>query len=142
MIDKVRQKAAVEEKKKDGDLKKKGGGVPQSSRLLSLETPVPAARKVIREEQGDSNMLLETSDGDGFKDIVKAADAFTSRVSAGHGVDKDKIHRGRCNGGVPRKDLASQKARSKGNSKGNSGKLRKMGKKDDKGSKTWSHPER
>ena len=71
--------------------------------------PVQAARKVIREEQGDSNMLLETSDGDGFKDIVKAADAFTSRVSAGHGVDKDKIHRGRGNGGSPKEKTSQAK---------------------------------
>ena len=97
--------------------------------MLSLETPpVPAARRVIREEQDDSNMVLETSDGDGFKDIVKAADAFTSRVGAGHGVDKDKIHRGRCNGGVPKEKTSQAKRQEQGESsqEGTVDKLKKM----------------
>ena len=52
-------------------------------------------RKIIKEEQSDSNMEVETDDKEGFKDIVKAADDFASRVGCGKGVDKDKIHKGK-----------------------------------------------
>ena len=54
--DKVRQKAAAEEKKKDDDLKKK----EEVSKKLEDEKPgnllVSVVRKVIKEEQSDSNM--------------------------------------------------------------------------------------
>ena len=33
-------------------------------------------RKIIKEEQSDSNMEVETDDKEGVKDIVKAADDF------------------------------------------------------------------
>ena len=73
------------------------------SRKLEDDEPgnllVCVVRKVIKEEQGDSKMGEETNDSDGFKDIVKAADAFASRVGAGHGVDKDTIQKGKDNGG-------------------------------------------
>ena len=100
---------------------------------------VSAVRKVIKEEQADSNLVVETSDGDGFREIVKAADASASRVGAGHGVDKDKIHRGKGSGGSPNDKTSLAKGSSKGISKENSGKLKKIGKKYGKGSNTWSH---
>ena len=37
---------------------------------------ISVIRKVIKEEQGDSNMGVESNDGDVVKDIEKAADAF------------------------------------------------------------------
>ena len=64
MIDKVRQKASAEEKKKDDDLKKEEDEKPGN--LL-----VSVVRKVIKEEQCDSNMVVETDNKEGFKDIVK-----------------------------------------------------------------------
>ena len=86
MIDKVRQKAAVEEKKKDDDLKKK----EEVSKKLEDEKPgnllVSVVRKVIKEEQSDSSMGVETDNKEGFKDIVKAADDFASKVGSGKGV--------------------------------------------------------
>ena len=76
MIDKVRLKAAVEEKKKDDDLKKK----EEVSKKLEDEKPgnllVSLKRKVIKEEQSDPSMEVETDNKEGFKDIVKAADDF------------------------------------------------------------------
>ena len=95
MIDKVRQKAAVEEKKEDDDLKKK----EEVSKKLEDEKPgnllVSVVRKVIKEEQNDSSMGVETDNKEGFKDVVKAADDFASKVGSGKGVDKDKIHKGK-----------------------------------------------
>ena len=83
MIDKVRQKPAVEEKKKDDDLKKK----EEVSKKLGDEKPgnrlVSVVRKVIKEEQSDSSMGVETDNKGGFKDIVKAADDFASKVGSG-----------------------------------------------------------
>ena len=71
---------------------------------------VSVVRKVIKEEQGDSNMVVETSDRDGFREIVKAADAFASRVGAGHGVDMDKNPQGQRQWRLSqRKDLAGQR---------------------------------
>ena len=85
MIDKVRQKAAVEEKKKDDDLKKK----EEVSKKLEDEKPgnllVSVVRKVIKEEQNDSSMGVETDNKEGFKDIVKVADDFASKVGSGKG---------------------------------------------------------
>ena len=110
MTDKVRQRAAVEEKKKDDDLKKKGGGVQKK---LEDEKPgnllISVVRKVIKEEQSDSNVEVETDNKEGFKDIVKAADDFASRVGSGKGVDKDKIHKGKRERRFPRKNIADQK---------------------------------
>ena len=88
-------------------------------------------RKVIKEEQGDSNMGgVETNDGDVVKDIEKAADAFASRVGAGHNVEKDTIHKGKGNGSSPKEKTLQTKGKGKGNSKGKSGKLGKIEKKD------------
>ena len=67
MIDKVRQKAAVEEKKIDDDLKKK----EEVSKKLEDEKPgnllVSVVRKVIKEEQNDSSMGVETDNKEGFQ---------------------------------------------------------------------------
>ena len=117
MTDKVRQKAAAEEKKKDDDLKKK----EEVSKKLEDEKPgnllVSVVRKVIKEEQSDSNMGFET-DKEGFQDIVKAADDFASRVGSGEGVDKDKNPKGqRERRFTQRKNIANQK-REQGKSQG------------------------
>ena len=110
MIDKVRQKAAVEEKKKDDDLKKK----EEVSKKLEDEKPgnllVSVVRKVIKEEQSDSSMGVETDNKEGFKNIVKAADDFASKVGSGKGVDKDKIHKGKGKGNsLKKRNIADQK---------------------------------
>ena len=56
--------------KKDDDLKKK----EEVSKKLDDEKPgnlvVSVVRKVIKEEQSDSNMGVETDNKEGFKDIV------------------------------------------------------------------------
>ena len=41
---------------------------------------VSVVRKVIKEKQNDSSMGVETDNKEGFKDIVKAADDFASKV--------------------------------------------------------------
>ena len=127
MIDKVRQKAAVEEKKKDDELKKK----EEVPKKLEDEKPgnllVSVLRKVIEEEQNDSSMGVETNNKEGFKDIVKAADDFASKVGSGKGVDKDKIHKGKGKGNSLKKETSQIKSKSKGNHKGNTkGKKRKV----------------
>ena len=94
---------------------------------------VSVVRKVIKEEQGDSNMGVETNDGDVVKEIEKAADAFASRVGAGHNVEKDTINKGKGNGGSPKEETLQTKGKGKGNSKGKSGKLGKIEKKGGKG---------
>ena len=113
MIDKVRRKAADEEKKKEEDLKKK----EEVSKKLEDAKPgnllVSVVRKVIKEEQGDSNMGVETNDGDVVKDIEKAADAFASRVGAGHNVEKDTIHKGKGNGSSPKEKPYKPKAKAR-----------------------------
>ena len=66
---------------------------------------VSDVRKVIKEEQSDSNMGVETDNKEGFKDIVKAADDFASRVGSGKELTKTKGHRERR---FPqRKDIAN-----------------------------------
>ena len=119
MIDKVRRKAAVEEKKKDDDLKKK----EEVSKKLEDEKPgnllVSVVRKVIKKEQNDSSMEVETDDKEGFKDIVKAADDFASKVGSGKGIDKDKIHKRKGKGKSLKKETSQIKSKSKGNPKGN-----------------------
>ena len=119
MIDEVRQKAAVEEQKKDDDLKKK----EEVSKKLEDKKPgnllVSVVRKVMKEEQRDSSMGVETDNKEGFKDIVKAADDFASKVGSGKGVDKDKIHKGKGKGNSIKKDTSQIKSKSKGNPKGN-----------------------
>ena len=91
------------------------------SKKLEDEKPgnllVSVVRKVIKEEQSDSNMGLETDNKEGFKDIVKAADEFASRVGCGKGVDKDKIHKGKGKGDS-HKEKTSQ-IKSWGNPNGN-----------------------
>ena len=74
---------------------------------------VSVVRKVIKEEQSDSNMEVETDDKEGFKDIVKAADDFASRVGSGKGVDKDKIHKGKGKGDSLKEKNHRSKARAK-----------------------------
>ena len=143
MIDKVRQKAAVEEKKKDDDLKKK----KEVSKKLKDEEPgnllVSVVRKIIKEEQSDSNMEVETDDK-GFKDIVKAADDFASRVGSGKGVDKDKIHKGKGKGDSLKEKTSQIKSKSKGNPKdnpkGKRGKSTQSDEKDGKGPKNVVSP--
>ena len=110
MTDKVRQKAAVEEKKKDDDLKKK----EEVSNKLEDEKPgnllVSVVRKVIKEEQNDSSMGVETDNKGGFKDVVKATDDFASKVGSGKGVDKDKIHKEKGEGNsLKKRNIADQK---------------------------------
>ena len=120
------------------------------SKKLEDEKPrnllVSVVRKVIKEEQSDSNMVVETDNEEGFKGIVKAADDFASRVGSGNGVDKDKIHKGKGKGDSPKEKTSQIKSKSKGNPKGNpkgkSGKSTKSDKKDGKGQKTWYHPAR
>ena len=144
MIDKVRQKAAVEEKKKDDDLKKK----EEVSKKLEDEKPgnllVSVVRKVIKEEQNDSSMGVETDNKEGFKDIVKAADDFASKVGSGKGVDKDKIHKGKGKGNSLKKETSQIKSKSKGNPKGNTkgkrGKSTQSNKTDGKGPKNVVSP--
>ena len=76
----------------------------------------------------------EKNDGDGVKDIEKAADAFASRVGANSGGGGDKIHRGKGNGSFPKDKTSHAKGKSKGDSIGNNGKLKMDGKKAGKGS--------
>ena len=64
-------------------------------------------------------MGVETDNKEGFKDIVKAADDFASRVGSGKGVHKDKIHKGKGKGDSPKEKTSQIKSKSKGNSKGN-----------------------
>ena len=141
MVDKVRQKAAAEEKKKDDDLKKK----EEVSKKLEDEKPgnllVSVARKVIKEEQSDSNMGAETDNKEGFKYIVKAADDFASRVGSGK---KTKSTRAQGKEIHPKKKHRRSKARAKeipkGNPKGKGGKSKKSDKKDGKGPKKRGIP--
>ena len=109
MIDKVRQKAAAEEKKKDDDLKKK----EEVSKKIEDEKPenllVSVVRKVIKEEQSDSNMGVETDNKEGFKDIVKVADDFAS--GSGKGVEKTKSKRAKGKEIPPKKKHHRSKAR-------------------------------
>ena len=57
------------------------------SKKLEDEKPgnllVSVVRKVIKEEQNDSSMGVETDNKEGFKDIVKVADDFASKVGSG-----------------------------------------------------------
>ena len=144
MIDNVRQKAAAEEKKEDDDLKKK----EEVSQKLEDEKPgnllVSVGRKVIKEEQSDSNMGVETDNKEGFKDVVKAADYFASRVGSGKGVDKHKIHKGKGKGDSLKEKTSQTRDKSKGNPKGNpkrkSRKSTKSDKKDGNGPKNVVSP--
>ena len=106
MIDKVRQRVAAEEKKKDDDLKKK----EEVSKKLEDEKLghllVSVVRKVIKEEQSDSNMEVETDNKEGFKDIVKAADDFASRVGSGKEVTKTTSTRAKGKEIHPKKNSA------------------------------------
>ena len=71
---------------------------------------VSVVRKVIKEEQNDSSMGVETDNKEGFKDIVKVADDFASKVGSGKGIDKDKIHKGKRERKFPQKrNIADQK---------------------------------
>ena len=118
------------------------------SKKLEDEKPrnllVSVVRKVIKEEQSDSNMVVETDNEEGFKGIVKAADDFASRVGSGNGVDKDKIHKGKGKGDSPKEKTLQIKSKSKGNPKGNpkgkSGKSTKSDKKDGKGQQNVVSP--
>ena len=100
---------------------------------------VSVVRKVIKEEQSDSSMEVETDNKKGFKDIVKAADDFASKVGAGKGVDKDKIHKGKGKENSLKKETSQIKSKSKGNPKGNPkgkrGKSTLSNKTDEKGPK-------
>ena len=71
-------------------------------------------------------MGVETDNKEGFKDIVKAADDFASKVGSGTGIDKDKIHKGKGKGNSLKKETSQIKSKSKGNPKGNT-----KGKKED-----------
>ena len=147
MKDKVRQKAAVEEKKKDDDLKKKEE-VSKKKKKNEDEKPanllVSVVRQVIKEEQSDSSMGVETDNKEGFKDIVKAADDFATKVGSGKGVDKDKIHKGKGKGNSLKKETSQIKSKSKGNPKGNPkgkrGKSTQSNKTDGKGPKKVLSP--
>ena len=92
------------------------------SKKLQDEKPrnllVSVVRKVIKEEQSDSNMEVETDNKEGFKDVVKVAEYFASRVGSGKGVDKDKIHKGKGKGGSFKEKTSQIKGKSKGNPKG------------------------
>ena len=139
MIDKVSQKAAVEEKKKD-DVSKKLEDEKPGNLLVSV------VRKVIKEEQNDSSMGVETDNKEGFKDIVKVADDFASKVGPGKGIDKDKIHKGKGKGNSLKKETSQIKSKSKGHPKGNTkgkrGKSTQSNKTDGKGPKNVESPGR
>ena len=90
-------------------------------------------------------MGVETDNEEGFKDIVKAADDFASKVGSGKGIDKDKIHERKGKGNSLKKETSQIKSKSKGNPKGNTkeqrGKSTQSNKTDGKGSKkTSNHP--
>ena len=82
---------------------------------------------------------VETDNNEGFKDIVKAADDFASKVGSGKGIDKDKIHKGKGKGNSHKKETSQLKSKSKrnpnGNTKGKRGKSTQSHKTDGKGSK-------
>ena len=80
---------------------------------------VSVVGKVIKEEQSDSNMVVQTHNKEGFKNIVKAADDFASRVGSGQGFDKDKIHQGNGKRDSPNEKTSQIKSKSKGNPKVN-----------------------
>ena len=80
---------------------------------------VSVVRKVIKEEQNDSSMGVETDNKEGFKDIVTVADDFASKVGSGKGIDKDKSHQGKGKGNSLIKETSQIKSKSKGNPKGN-----------------------
>ena len=75
---------------------------------------VSVVRKVIKEEQSDSNMVVETDNKEGFEDIVKAADDFASRVGSGKGVDKNKIQKGKGKGDSPERKPSQIKKQEQG----------------------------
>ena len=90
-------------------------------------------------------MGVEPDNKEGFKDIVKAADDFASKVGSGKGNDKDKIHKGKGKGNSLKKETSQIKSKSKGNPKGNTkgkrGKPTQSNKNRWKGSKkTWNPP--
>ena len=92
------------------DLKNK----EEVSKKLEDEKPgnllVSVVRKVIKEEQNDSSIGVETDNKEGFKDIATAADDFASKVGSGKGIDKDKIHKGKGKGNSLKKiNIADQK---------------------------------
>ena len=64
-------------------------------------------------------MVVETDNKEGFKDVVKAADYFASRVGSGKGVDKYKIHKGEGKGGSFKEKTSQTRDKSKENPKGN-----------------------
>ena len=105
---------------------------------------VSVVRQVIKEEQSDSSMGVETDNKESFKDIVKAADDFASKVGSGKGVDKDKIHKGKGKGNSLKKETSQIKSKSKGNPKGNPkgkrGKSTQSNKTDGKGPKNVVSP--
>ena len=76
---------------------------------------VSVVREVIKEEQNDSSMGVETDNKEGFKDIVKAAHDSASQVGSGKGIDKDKIHKGKGRGNSLKKETSQIKSKSKGN---------------------------
>ena len=83
------------------------------------------------------------TDKEGFKDIVKAADDFASRVGSGKGVDREKIHKGKGKGDSLKEKASQIKCKSKGNPKGNpKGKRHSQTKKMETFQKTWYLPAR
>ena len=94
------------------------------SKKLEDEKPghllVSVVRKVIKEEQSYSSMVVETDNKEGFEDIVKAADDFASRVGSGKGVDKYKIHKGKRKGDSPEEKTLQIKKQEQGESQGKS----------------------
>ena len=87
----------------------------------------------------DSSMGVETDNKEGFKDIVKVADDFASKVGSGKGIDKDKSHKGKGKGNSLGKETSQIKNKSKGSPKGNTkgkrGKSTQSNRKDGKGPK-------
>ena len=75
---------------------------------------VSVVRKFIKEEQRVTptwGSRLTTKKV--FKDIVKAADDFSSRVGSGQGVDKDNIHKGKGKGDSTKEKHRRSKARAR-----------------------------
>ena len=64
-------------------------------------------------------MEVETDNKGGFKDIVRAADDFASRVGSGKGVDKYKIHKVKGKGDSFKEKTSQIKGKMKRNPKGN-----------------------
>ena len=80
---------------------------------------VSVVRKVMKEEQSDSSMGVETDNKEGFKDIVKAADDFASKVGSGkRSPTKTKSTRAKGKEIFPQKRHIADQKHEQGKSQG------------------------